>query len=128
MSQSTLAKKARISQAYLSRLEAGVQKNPSVAVLRRLARALAVPVTSLLRQRKEVGMAVVEKERLCKGCGRLLYKTGPLDETGEHWGLNMASPVTDFEHDEQGFHMRCPHCGTKLRFIDVDENRMRPAD
>jgi transcriptional regulator with XRE-family HTH domain len=48
LSQSELATRARISQAYLSRLEAGVQENPSVAVLKRLAKALGVPATALL--------------------------------------------------------------------------------
>jgi transcriptional regulator with XRE-family HTH domain len=48
MSQLALAKKARISQAYLSRLEAGIQNNPSVSVLQRLAKALGVPLTELL--------------------------------------------------------------------------------
>jgi ribosome-binding protein aMBF1 (putative translation factor) len=48
ISQATLAKRARISQAYLSRLESGVQGNPSVAVLKRLAKALGVPVTAVL--------------------------------------------------------------------------------
>ena len=46
--QALLARWARISQAYLSRLEAGLQKNPSVAVAKRLAKALGVPVTALL--------------------------------------------------------------------------------
>jgi transcriptional regulator with XRE-family HTH domain len=36
--------------AYLSRLEAGRQRNPSVAVAKRLAKALGVPVTKLLKQ------------------------------------------------------------------------------
>jgi transcriptional regulator with XRE-family HTH domain len=48
LDQVTLAARARISQAYLSRLEAGIQGNPSVAVLKRLAKALGVPVTALL--------------------------------------------------------------------------------
>jgi transcriptional regulator with XRE-family HTH domain len=48
LSQNDLAKRARISQAYLSRLEAGRQSNPSIAVLRRLAKALGLPVTELL--------------------------------------------------------------------------------
>jgi XRE family transcriptional regulator of biofilm formation len=48
MSQAVLAKRARISQAYLSRLEAGIQKNPSIGVLKRLAKTLGVPVTALL--------------------------------------------------------------------------------
>jgi XRE family transcriptional regulator, master regulator for biofilm formation len=46
--QAALAARARISQAYLSRLEAGLQRNPSIAVLKRLAKALDVPVTDLL--------------------------------------------------------------------------------
>jgi transcriptional regulator with XRE-family HTH domain len=48
MSQAVLARRARISQAYLSRLEAGIQRNPSIAVLKRLAKALGIPVTRLL--------------------------------------------------------------------------------
>ena len=48
ISQATLAKRARISQAYTSRLEAGVPGNPSIAVLKRLVKALGVPVSRLL--------------------------------------------------------------------------------
>jgi XRE family transcriptional regulator, master regulator for biofilm formation len=48
LNQAGLAKKARLSQGYVSKLEAGAQKNPSIAVLKRLARALGVPVTELL--------------------------------------------------------------------------------
>jgi transcriptional regulator with XRE-family HTH domain len=47
-SQAELAKRARIFHAYLSRLGSKVQGNPSIAVLKRLARALGVPVTALL--------------------------------------------------------------------------------
>ncbi len=43
-----LAKKAAIPHGYLSELEAGDKKNPSLAVLQRLAKALGVPVTELL--------------------------------------------------------------------------------
>jgi DNA-binding XRE family transcriptional regulator len=49
LSQSELAKKARVSQPYLSQLEAGTYKNPSIAVLQRLAWALKVPVMDLLQ-------------------------------------------------------------------------------
>ena len=70
----------------------------------------------------------MERERRCSGCRRLLYTTGPLDSSGQHWGIRFDSPVKNFEHDERGLHMRCPDCGTKLRFIAVDENRMRPVD
>jgi transcriptional regulator with XRE-family HTH domain len=48
LSQEDLAKKARVSQPYLSQLEAGTYRNPSIEVLQRLAKALGVPVTALL--------------------------------------------------------------------------------
>jgi transcriptional regulator with XRE-family HTH domain len=48
MKQADLAKRARLSQGYVSKLEVGAQRNPSVAVIRRLAKALGVPVTKLL--------------------------------------------------------------------------------
>ncbi len=38
----------RVSQAYVASLESGERKNPSVATLERLAKALGVPVTELL--------------------------------------------------------------------------------
>jgi len=43
-----LAKRARVAQGYISALEAGEKSNPSVAVIRKLAKALGVPVTALL--------------------------------------------------------------------------------
>ena len=46
--QEELAKRARVSQPYLSQLEAGEKANPGVSVVRRLAKALGVPVTELL--------------------------------------------------------------------------------
>ncbi len=48
LTQLALAKKARVAQGYLSSLEAGEKKNPSVAVVRKLAKALGVPVSQLL--------------------------------------------------------------------------------
>jgi XRE family transcriptional regulator, master regulator for biofilm formation len=48
INQAELAKKARVSQGYVSKLEAGAQRNPSIDILKRLARALGVPVTELL--------------------------------------------------------------------------------
>lgn len=48
MTQEELAKRARVTQAYVTHLERGIRKNPSLAVLKRLARALGVPVTELL--------------------------------------------------------------------------------
>lgn len=48
LTQEELAKRAKITRSHLSLLEAGHRKNPSIDVLKRLARALGVPVTELL--------------------------------------------------------------------------------
>lgn len=40
LTQAQLAKRARVSQPYIVYLEQGVKRNPSLAVLTRLARAL----------------------------------------------------------------------------------------
>jgi len=48
MSQQVLAKRAKITQALLSMLESGVFKNPTLDVLRRLAKALKVKPSALL--------------------------------------------------------------------------------
>ena len=48
-SQSQLAKRARLTQPYLAQIERGVRKNPSLKTLRSIARALGVPVDSLIR-------------------------------------------------------------------------------
>ena len=48
MTQEELAKRAKVSRGYLAALEAGHRKNPSIAVLERIAKALGVPVTELL--------------------------------------------------------------------------------
>ena len=47
MTQVTLAKKAGISRAYLARLEMGLH-DPHLSRLRKLAKALGVPVAELL--------------------------------------------------------------------------------
>ena len=48
LTQRELSKRAKVTEAYVSQLESGVRKNPSLPVLKRLARALGVPVTALL--------------------------------------------------------------------------------
>jgi transcriptional regulator with XRE-family HTH domain len=48
LSQAELGRRARVAQPYLSRLEAGLQQNPGLAVLKRLAKALGVPLMKLL--------------------------------------------------------------------------------
>ncbi len=48
MSQAELARKAELTEVYVSQLLKGKRKNPSLAVLERLARALGVPMGELL--------------------------------------------------------------------------------
>jgi XRE family transcriptional regulator, regulator of sulfur utilization len=48
MSRSELADAAHITREYVRRLEAGLQ-DPTVGALRRIARALRVPVTELVK-------------------------------------------------------------------------------
>lgn len=48
LSQAALAAKAGVTDAYIAQLETGKKKNPSLDVLKRLAKALGVPVAELL--------------------------------------------------------------------------------
>ncbi len=48
LSQDTLAANAKISQTYLSFLEQGRRRNPSVAVAKRLARVLGVSILEVI--------------------------------------------------------------------------------
>ena len=48
LSQQVLAKRAKITQAFLSMLESGTFCNPTLDVLRRLAKALKVTVAELV--------------------------------------------------------------------------------
>jgi len=48
LTQTELARRARVPQGYISALELGEKTNPGLDVLRRLARALGVPVAELL--------------------------------------------------------------------------------
>ena len=48
LTQRDLAKKAKVTAAYVAMIETGVRKNPSLVILKRLAKALGVPVTALL--------------------------------------------------------------------------------
>jgi transcriptional regulator with XRE-family HTH domain len=48
LTMAELAKKAQVTDAYIAQLETGRRKNPSLEILKRLARALGVPVTELL--------------------------------------------------------------------------------
>jgi XRE family transcriptional regulator of biofilm formation len=48
LTQEEVAKVARVTRFYISQLETGLRKSPSLPVLKRLAKALGVPVTALL--------------------------------------------------------------------------------
>lgn len=48
LTQTVLAKKAKVSQPYIAKLEVGAKANPSLTALRRIAKALGVPITKLL--------------------------------------------------------------------------------
>ncbi len=48
LTQEQLAKRAKVARGYLAQLEAGHKKNPSLPTVKRLAKALGVPVMELL--------------------------------------------------------------------------------
>ena len=48
LTQVQLATKAKVTQAYVAKLESGDKTNPSLEILKRLAKALGVAVTELL--------------------------------------------------------------------------------
>lgn len=48
LSQEVLAKRAKVTQPYLAMLERGTFKNPTLDVLRRLAKALRCKVSELV--------------------------------------------------------------------------------
>lgn len=48
LTQEQLAKRAKVTRGYLAQLEAGHKTNPSLPMLRKIAKALGVPVTELL--------------------------------------------------------------------------------
>ena len=48
LSQTEVAKRSGVTRFYVSQLESGLRKNPSLPVLKRIAKALGVTVTELL--------------------------------------------------------------------------------
>jgi len=47
--QAELAKRAKVTRPYITMLEQGARKTPSLPTLQRLARVLGVPVAELLK-------------------------------------------------------------------------------
>jgi transcriptional regulator with XRE-family HTH domain len=48
LTQATLADEVGVSQAYIAKLESGDKKNPTLDLLKKIAKALGVPVAELL--------------------------------------------------------------------------------
>lgn len=48
LTQAEVAKKTKVSQAYIAQLETGVETNPTLATLKQLAKALKVSVGELV--------------------------------------------------------------------------------
>lgn len=48
LSQRALARRVKVTDAYIAMLETGERKNPSLTILKRLAKALDVRLTELL--------------------------------------------------------------------------------
>ena len=49
LTQTELAKRAKVSQAFVAQLETGVEDNPTLDTLRRLAKALKATVGELVK-------------------------------------------------------------------------------
>lgn len=50
LAQVELAKRSGITQAYLAQLETGARKNPSLLLLRKIAKVLGVNLAELVRE------------------------------------------------------------------------------
>jgi transcriptional regulator with XRE-family HTH domain len=48
LSQAAVAKQVKVTQAYIAMLESGAFRNPTLDVLKKLAKALKVPVGELV--------------------------------------------------------------------------------
>jgi transcriptional regulator with XRE-family HTH domain len=49
LTQMELAKKTKVTQAFIAQLETGAEDNPTLATLRRLAKALKVTIAELVK-------------------------------------------------------------------------------
>jgi transcriptional regulator with XRE-family HTH domain len=57
LTQTELAKRANLTQPFISELENGIKKNPSYLVIQKLARALGVKPSDLLDDATETSQA-----------------------------------------------------------------------
>lgn len=61
LSQRALAKKVGVSQAFIGQLETGTEDNPTLATLRKLAKALKVTPSTLLADERDRAMANLDR-------------------------------------------------------------------
>jgi XRE family transcriptional regulator, master regulator for biofilm formation len=62
LTQEELAKKAKLTKPYISQLESGARGNPSVSAVKNLAKALRVPVQTLLSDEERRRILKLERE------------------------------------------------------------------
>lgn len=62
MSISELAEKAQVAKSYLSNIERGIQKNPSIQTLEKVAEALRVTVDDILHVPTQSGKAQLDSQ------------------------------------------------------------------
>lgn len=62
ISLTELAEMTGVSKAYLSMLERGIQQNPSIAVVEKIASALNIHANDLLDQDEWIALAVEAKD------------------------------------------------------------------
>jgi transcriptional regulator with XRE-family HTH domain len=103
MTREQLAARARVTTAYVSLLESGKRRNPSLAILKRLATALAVSVTDLMSEGGIMQTRVLQEAHL-----PTFFKIQ----------LRGAARGGDKSYAEVGWHLGKYHLGT----FDLDED------
>jgi hypothetical protein len=53
---------------------------------------------------------------LCKKCGEVLFRLGPLDGAGLHWAIYQEDER--FEHSGDKMFYRCGRCGAKNIYVE----------
>lgn len=69
LTQAQLATKSGLSQAYINELEKGKKINPSISVLSRLAQALGVPLSQLLKDEFKTDITPTQPDEVISSLG-----------------------------------------------------------
>jgi transcriptional regulator with XRE-family HTH domain len=110
LTQAELARRARITQAYVAKLEAG-EKIPSLATVQRLARVLGVSVDTLtLNKEAPMSMVTVKliadgKQVVFPGVSRIESKAHRL----ELYGPGPSDPLAEFDKADVATWYAEPH-------------------